>query len=425
MKNLITHTNFIHELLIQSDLFTYPNDINDTNYWKTTKQYNELTYKKETVYIHKPTAYKQFLKAQQGMAQLVAKVVGSRHRVTNDFEFSYDTVRQLFGRNETFIAWNDIWGVFKKTTSHIASNIATTKDDAHACRYDFQLKFQVKFNALVHSLANDEVTVDLSRVKKAPTWTPDHYDLLTYVTPDVNSLRHAIRAPGYTVDQRLYFWAYVKVTEYHDGKIPQFYKLGDNSARYRGFGPLDLQNKPKAIREMILKPYNKYDMNAAAFAMLLSRVDSKNYPALTSYVNNTKQFRMSVLADVEVYGVELEHIKLAITAVGFGSNLSPYSRLAKKMSNNILSVLRINPLISAIRNEMAQLREELGLSKSQAGLLAQELESSVMKFIRNTTLEPQHCLVVHDEIYTMDVLDTTELSAEINNIFNINVQIKG
>jgi hypothetical protein len=440
---LITQTNFLFELFNQSDLFTYPNEINNTEFWISKKEYNPLTYKKELKYVERGQTYKQFVAAKASFCQLLASIVGKQK--DGMYEVWSKEIRAIFITDERFYRWNKQWKALVKKETHIAANIAHTKDDAHAARYELGLAFQMKFNALIDSIQNETVTIDYDRIKQAPTWSPDLNTVVlqTTVSPCMATLRRAIRAPGYTVDQRLYFWAYAEVTKYHNGSIPQYYRLGKNSERRINFGPLALQNKPKAVRDIVLGGYNKYDLNAAAFAMLLSQVDASLYPHVQHYIRDTKVVRQQIVQSKlsVACGVELSDVKAVITGIGFGANLSGFGQLAKKVSQNIINVIMLDQFVAQFNVEMKALRLELypdakqRLTKEakvdgeqtrqqQTSLLAQSLEFQVINFIRMMTENPTDCLLVHDEIYTVDILDVAELQSEIKTIYGIDVGIK-
>lgn len=363
---------------------------------------------------------------KHGMCLLLAEiVVNGRHKETLDYTISTDTKRAYFQTNDRFDQWNQIWGVFYKTTTHISQ--AASKDKARSARYSFKPQFSVKANALIDSVVNDEVTIDYTAIVNAPTWTPEEYQLKTYVTPDVNAIKHAIRQAGYSIDERLYFWAYAKITEHYDGKVPQFYRNSDKTERLSGFGPLNLQNKPKVVRDVILTGYNKYDLNASAFAMLLSQVDASKYPLLEQYTRNTKAMRMQILADsnLQETGVTLEHVKTAITAMGFGSNLAnQHCKLRNEMSNTIVDALSQHKVLAGFKAELTALRAELNLTIKQAVALYQLHENEVMQLIRQQTQTPDNALLVYDEIYTLDTLDVASMQLTIKNTLNITVGIK-
>lgn len=439
---LITQTNFLYHLFEQSDLFTYPNDVMDKTFWTTKKEYNEKTFKKETVFVERGQTFAQFKSAKSSCCELLASIIGQQDK-NGFYEVWSKHILQTFNKYETFQRWNSIFKFLKKVEGHIAANIAHDKNDAHAARYQFGLAFQMKFNALINSIKNETVNIDYDEIKKAPTWTATDYVLQTTVTPDLNSLRRAIRAPKYTVDERLYFWAYAEVTKYHNGKVPQFYKLGKNSERRINFGPLALQNKPKSVRDVVLAGYNKYDLNAAAFAMLLSQVDSAKYPTIKSYIQNTKAIRNQIVQSklCKDTGVCVADVKQVITGIGFGACLTSYGQLAKKVSQSIIAVIMFDPFMAQFKTEMDAMRAELfpdakqKISKDErangtqtrqqkASLLAQSLEWQVINFIRQMTDNPTDCLLVHDEIYTVDTLDVHEMQKEIKAIFKIEVGIK-
>ncbi len=270
MSKLLTNTSFLYQLFTQTNLFPYPSDTTDSKFWKKDRKGNPIPSK---------NMLKQHERAKDAMCRMVAESVnafaasgyGTKSACldTEDFLFSSTEIKALFGRMPTFYEWNDTWKVFDKSAVHLSAKYAGY-NNAKPCGYIWNLQFKSKLASLMESIANDTCTVRREDIEKAPHEVPEEYDLVTYITPNIQALRETITSKEFSLDARLYAWAYCQVAEYYNGRVPQYYHKTKNSDRYYGFGKLNIQCCPKKLRNVIMSGYNQYD-----FANSTSKCDTR------------------------------------------------------------------------------------------------------------------------------------------------------
>ncbi|MFL9601572.1 hypothetical protein ACKC5Q_12920 [Aeromonas dhakensis] len=419
MSKLLTNTTFLYQLFIQTNLFCYPSDTTDTKFWKVDRKG-----------VAKPskTMLKQFEKAKSAMCQMVALSVNDKSEDTEDFQFSIQSIAGLFGRKETFYTWNEIWNVFNKSSVHLSKEYAGD-DAARPCGYMWTSTFKSKLADLMDSLANDTCSVSFDDLSNAPYEEEPEHDLVTYITPNVNALREAITAKDMSLDERLYVWAYCRVAEHYNGRVPQYYHCTLNSKRYYGFGKLGIQGLNKKLRNLLMQGYNQYDLNASAVSILCS-VAQGLYPTLQRYASQTKAFRLDICNRWTHFGLDVDTVKKAITATLFGWNINNQAYSKTQIPSALVHCLVNDEDFNALRSEFNELKDELfPIKKKQdqqkaASAFYQELETRIMSFIRNSTYDPMDCLMVHDCIYTRDVIDIDDVRNEIDYIYGVQIQIK-
>lgn len=404
---------------MQTNLFIYPQDTQDRKFWKVDRKG-----------VAKPSKnmQKQYDKAKDGMCQMVAMSVNTKSDDTLDFQLSSNAIKSLFGRMPTFYEWNEKWDVFNKSSVHLSKEYAG-EEDARPCGYIWSASFKSKLAGLMDSLANETLTISLDDLSKAPTEQPENFDLMTYITPNVQALREAITAKDMSLDERLYAWAYCRVTEYYNGRVPQYYRTTSNSKRYYGFGNLNVQALNKRLRNLVMASYNQYDLNASAVSILCS-VAQGSYPTLQKYASQTKAFRTDICNRWTQFGLDTDTVKTAITATLFGWNINNQTFSKTQIPNALAHCLVNDTDFIALCNEFNLLKDELFPIKKKkdqqkaASAFYQELETRIMAFIRNSTYDPMDCLMVHDCIYTRDIIDIDDVRNEIDYIYGVQIQIK-
>jgi len=419
MSKLLTNTSFLYQLFMQTNLFCYPSDTTDAKFWKVDRKG-----------VAKPskTMLKQYEKAKNGMCHMVANSVNNKSDDTHDFQISIQHIAAIFGRKETFHAWNDIWNVFNKSSVHLSKEYAGD-DAARPCGYMWTSTFKSKLADLMDSLANDTCTVSFDDLSNAPYEEAPEYDLVTYITPNVNALREAITAKDMSLDERLYVWAYCRVAEHYNGRVPQYYHTTANSKRYSGFGKLSIQCLNRKLRNLLMQGYNQYDLNASAVSILVS-VAQGTYPTLQRYASQTKAFRLDICNRWAQHGLDVDTVKLAITATLFGWNINNQGFSKMKIPQALAYCIARDEDYIALREEFISLKNELFPivkkleQQKAASAFYQELETRIMSFIRNSTYDPSDCLMVHDCIYTRDVIDIDDVRNEIDYIYGVQIHIK-
>lgn len=286
-----------------------------------------------------------------------------------------------------------------------------------------------------------------------------------------------------TFSERIRVWAIIQTVVHSGGRLMQYYDTSTRgfSDRLNTVGLCGLQHIKKSVRNIVLSGYYSHDLSAAAYNILLSLSDDRTkYQTLGGYCLNTKLVREQVANEAQC---DVSHVKLAFLFTGFGSRLSIKSDIVKDIqkllmdgfidndpelvidnviksetkqcAESIRKAILANDTFKEFKREYALLAEELIVkfstefkqaveflnnennqlpAKSRVkrtdykslfmAQLYQKYEIQIIKLIRSTLDNPEHCVMIHDEIVVPHKLNTQELVQLVQETLTIQIPIK-
>nr|WP_075519052.1 hypothetical protein [Moritella viscosa]SHO17737.1 Putative uncharacterized protein [Moritella viscosa] len=343
---------------------------------------------------------------------------------------------ELFKSDKVFHAMNNKCQVFISTGDY--------KPGLSNMAYTINPIFLSNVNALVEAHTSATVT-------EWPTYKPEHHDDYSVCTTSYHGLTTLLVDETTTAKERLYCWSLRESYSIHNNTIPQFYVKGKKTDRLFGKGPLAIGNIPNRVREHVLADYNEYDLSSACFTILLNLTGNKgNFPTIKNYVSDVRLFRILVAKQADV---TVSDVKTVFLHKSFGSALTFKTGIAKELSMTIVDSIRITPLFARFNDELKALKEELyllhpeklehfkqsrdvyedghknegqfkgGYRATYICWLYQSFEIKIIQLIRNELANKDDCLLLHDAIYTKEILDKKTLERLVEMELQLKVKI--
>lgn len=384
-------------------------------------------------------------------------LIGKREHIDTSLGYYLGTVkdrRKRFGhttitlnhskqKTEGFDFYNKAFNVFQVNRRAIGYT--------QAAAFDFTPSFLKSLNNLFPKIGNFSF---IKLFEWEPHQVPEH-DVYTYIEPDLKFIEEELSRTESSLKntERWHLFAIYVFANKNNGLFPQYYRTNKTERLYT-FGCFGLQSISKAMRNIVFNQYHCYDMQAAAYNILLSKVKSEQlhkYPSLLQYASDRQKYRQLIADDT---GESVEHIKTALTAMLFGSDLinSVKSDIPQDIRENIAK----HPLTVAMKNELSDLRQEVckGRNLNQNELdkrndiekekrdeatlankkrvywkrhfmvwLYQSHEMKALQAMRSLTHEQDNCLLLHDGLYTKTDMPVGDFEAIIHNETGLSIKI--
>lgn len=163
-------------------------------------------------------------------------------------------------------------------------------------------------------------------------------NIVDIVPIDIKSLKSYIKANEALTDRNQTIIKYYKdakeilmIAEATKGVLPQVINESNYGRRY--YRGTNLQNVSKIVREAALGPHYEYDLNAAVYAIktnMCSLITNQKFTYTSEYIEGGGKFKDSIRKRLALacfsetendkhFKKNLERIKQAITAIGFGA----------------------------------------------------------------------------------------------------------
>ncbi|EGU35576.1 hypothetical protein VII00023_08729 [Vibrio ichthyoenteri ATCC 700023] len=267
---------------------------------------------------------------------------------------------------------------------------------------------------------------------------PTVYDEMTYMKPNTAAIESAVSDTGNGLDirERLYIWAIGEAAKQSGGVLYQYYNES-RSGRLYTKGAFGLQSLSKAMREIVLDGYTCFDMNTAAYSILLSKVNNPSkYPTIKAYTEDRTKYRNQIAKDT---GADIDDVKTCITALGLGSSISvsnnPVHTTKVDAPDWAIKKIKAHKFTQAFISELTKLRTEItdnccnqreldlldavkqdkirdfynkngryprsvNYRGKFVSLYYQYYEMEALKAMRSITENKDDCLLLHDGLYT-------------------------
>ena len=207
-----------------------------------------------------------------------------------------------------------------------------------------------------------DINADYKQLQRyfKPHQTPTAFDEVSTLHFDTGAIMKAVEDEdnGLIPRHRLTLFAIGVYSHLNQGVYPQYYRQNKTNRLYT-IGSSSMQSVKREVRDHVLKGsgYHCYDMETAAFSILLHYVDNrKKYPAISAYIEHKKAQRIQVAIDTNA-DLEL-HVKPAITSVLFGAELeNRYSKV--NIPETIRKKIGRHPIIKAIKSELSKLKNDV------------------------------------------------------------------
>ena len=256
---------------------------------------------------------------------------------------------------------------------------------------------------------------------------------------------------------RLTLFAIGMYSHLNGGTYPQYYRQNKTHRLY-SIGSSSMQSVKREVREAALTAsgYNGYDMQVAAFSILLHFVpDRTAYVALDEYTRNRSYYR-KLIADET--GTDEKHVKTIITATLFGADAAN-DRTDLKIPTIQRRKIAGHQVVKQIKSELNQLKNEIvkkrNLGTNKAGInlwqerkrierearqeatnksrchwkrdwmvyLYQLHERLALDAMRSVLNEKDDCLLIHDGLYTKENISPDDFEKAIQNQTGLTIKI--
>jgi hypothetical protein len=349
--------------------------------------------------------------------------------------------------NKRFNSTRSFWNMNKR----VGNAIECISDSYSVGRFSKSYKVSQWFlpkldQILNNNHSNSAINTSLWHLYSYPT---PH--LTTYVKPSIPAMWARYKQLG-TLDatvsiyrQRAYLLSLIKCYEHHGDIVPQYYDTSARGVSDRLWtqGALGIQSMPTEVRDVVLSDYKEYDLNAAAYTILLGLSEDKSkYPYISLYCKDTSGFRTLISQHTPC---TVKEVKLAFLHRSFGSSLGYKTKIFSMLGSRLENLTSCEPF-SKFVDEFDLLQDELleqrkqeyetfktkmltkgeKSSKFKASFIAslyQSIELQMILVIREGLKDKDHCLLVHDAIYTTEDLDVGILSKKVKDQTGITITI--
>ncbi|WP_425653152.1 hypothetical protein ACPSLZ_13030 [Vibrio campbellii] len=430
MTTQLTITNLLIEFLLDNVLL----EKKLTDYTSTQISNYKIT---------KQGINKYNIKHRITLAQLIAEcLTNQRQHFKNKSYYYLGTTAELkvkmskVSGKDGFTYWNQLLGIFSlKYQGH------TGQPNGYQFGHFFEHKLQqalltsknYSFQSLYHF--------------QAPS--PHEYDLVTYITPDIQKMSDVINDPSVNIKYKVYLYGFIEFSKQMNHRVPQYYRSrSTRSDRLCTFGCYGLQNQKKLVKNAILNQYTEYDMNACAYAILLGLTPNPSlYSHLTRYMKDTVNYRAQIAQNT---GSSIKDVKLTFLMLSFGSHLSQRFGAGRKIAN--LSAIKSNQMylnfVSDYKklkewhiskpmfpNKLTEIEQEERDKVKGTNKRVKDYKSKYMVWLYNhfevkavlamqsTSSNPNDCFLHHDALYTKDQKPSSDFEVAIKNAINIEINV--
>ncbi|EAQ55528.1 hypothetical protein [Vibrio sp. MED222] len=275
---------------------------------------------------------------------------------------------------------------------------------------------------------------------------PETYDDKTSVEPSKEGIEEALQLNTFNIREKLYMWAIGEASQKQSGTLTQYYNKASSGRLYTK-GVYGLQSLTKDMRQQVLKGYTCFDMNAAAYSILIGLCKNPDkYPTIKAYTEDRTTHRKQIANDT---GATVDHVKECITALGFGSSIT-VSKIQKyntkvNVPNDLIKKIKAHKFTVAFIKELGKLRTEITdkfeLDEHQKTTLQeykqkhghyrgkytawfyQGYEVQALKAMQSILDEKQDCLLLHDGLYTKEQKNPVDFEQAIQKQTGLNIGI--
>ncbi|MGY3688007.1 hypothetical protein ACXAAV_15115 [Vibrio coralliilyticus] len=400
-------------------------------------------------------------KQKYEMALLVAEcLIGSRNHRDTDLGYYLGNVapetprtgtslRERFGqpnigtsRTEGFVVFNDAFDVFAETRAAISN--------AQPAAYDFTTSFKKKLNDLFPKTGN----FSFLNLFQWQQHQPPEHDVYSEVKLNQQAIENALNDPDVDLkDPEKWHLFAIYVYTNRNSVFPQYYRRNKTNRLYT-FGCFGLQSVSKRMRKIIFKGWHCYDMQAASYNILLSKIEPKQlhkFPYLQQYAQDRKRYRQKIATDTQQ---PIEHVKTGLTAILFGSDLA--NSVKSQIPKITRQAIAAHQLTEAMAKELQEMRQEIvkarNLTKHEQRIrddiekelrkeaeqkgksrvywkrhfmvwLYQTEENKALMIMRDLLSTPEECLLLHDGLYTQEAINPADFETAIQKQTGLNIKV--
>ena len=289
--------------------------------------------------------------------------------------------------------------------------------------------------------------VDITKINQCSSYYSPSAELITFIEPNIASLESFYRDMTYFPNERLKAYALAQCSHVNGGRIPQFYKTSENTARKYTYGPNSYQTLPKRLRNVALEGYFEIDISNCAYTVLLGEAkNTADYPHIKAYVDAPQVLREELASDC---GCTIKDVKAAFLHKSNGSSLGFQTSISKSLSKEALSAIKSHPFFVAFTTEYKTLTDEMCqtypaklqyfknrrtktnkngdiIGKFKAPFMCwvyQESEAKIAQLILDMTNDPTDGLILHDAVFTKTDLDINEVQKTIKQKLSLDVKL--
>lgn len=270
-------------------------------------------------------------------------------------------------------------------------------------------------------------------------------ELVTYIEPCISAIEAAYNNKSINIKYKLFMWSLVECSKHYKGKVYQYYRKSKKGRSERLFtvGSFGLQFLKSDIIDIILKDYNEFDMNAAAYSILFSKSQNKSsYPNIQKYVDDVKSYRTGV---AQRTNTTVKQVKLAFLHKSFDSSLNSYTEAYRAIGKDEVNRIKSDHDFKRFSAEFKKLKEELTnpkvankeklkffkssvdngrqWKKYYLAWLYQSIEIQILLLMKSACKKPNDCLLMHDGLYTKHALNTVAVQDTAKILLDIDITI--
>ncbi|MBW3696462.1 hypothetical protein EK599_12220 [Vibrio sp. T187] len=272
---------------------------------------------------------------------------------------------------------------------------------------------------------------------------PTEYVEVTHIEPNHQAMNDLLLSGILEPIHAIWLFIFIELSNQLGGSVPQYYRSdSDKTDRLYTFTQYGLQNAKKEVRQAILKDYNEFDMNAAAHSIILGLTKNQSlYPHMQQYTQDTKTYRDNVAKQAHC---TIKEVKLTFQMLSFGSPLN--SKFGAGRCINSLDDIKNAPLYKSFVSDYDGMKKEhtetnilfplkfqffeqhkgkkgAGFKSKYMVWLYNHYEVKALLAMRDVLTDKNNCLLLHDAIYTKELIDPVDLETAIHNRTGLSIKV--